>query len=67
MWHAWILLPNNQDDMLIAKDEIFGPVQAILKFKWVKYFGFNKDNAFELLVSIYHWEISSCPPGILMK
>lgn len=26
----------NQDDMLIAKDEIFGPVQSILKFKWVK-------------------------------
>ncbi|KAF6157360.1 hypothetical protein GIB67_004298 [Kingdonia uniflora] len=24
---------NVQDDMLIAKDEIFGPVQAILKFK----------------------------------
>ena len=22
-----------QDDMLIAKDEIFGPVQTILKFK----------------------------------
>jgi len=22
--------------MLIAKDEIFGPVQTILKFKWVK-------------------------------
>ena len=23
--------------MLIAQDEIFGPVQSILKFKWVKF------------------------------
>ena len=23
-----------QDDMLIAKEEIFGPVQTILKYKW---------------------------------
>lgn len=27
------LLIDKQDDMLIAKDEIFGPVQSILKFK----------------------------------
>ncbi|KAL7615098.1 hypothetical protein Lser_V15G07741 [Lactuca serriola] len=27
---------NVQDDMLIAKDEIFGPVQSILKFKGIK-------------------------------
>lgn len=26
---------NVQDDMLIAQDEIFGPVQSILKFKYV--------------------------------
>ncbi|MFZ8341016.1 aldehyde dehydrogenase family protein, partial [Staphylococcus aureus] len=26
---------NVQDDMLIAKEEIFGPVQSILKFKEV--------------------------------
>lgn len=27
------ILLKYQDDMLIAKDEIFGPVQSILKFK----------------------------------
>lgn len=25
---------HHQDGMLIAKEEIFGPVQSILKFKW---------------------------------
>jgi len=30
----------NQDDMTIAKDEIFGPVQTILKFKYVPLFTF---------------------------
>lgn len=36
------LLPNScsQDDMLIVKDEIFGPVTALMKFKWEQKFLF---------------------------
>jgi len=32
--NLFFLLFFEQDDMLIAQDEIFGPVQSILKFKW---------------------------------